>query len=443
VTNVGLALPTNKLHPARYSAVAWLAVVLPAVALSVLLLDSLWYSVPVLAIALLLAAAGPSALIGLMLVASGFSLSVLLPERTLFEMAGGANLDGLRLLVVLLGTAILVLTKPSMPRESKLVLGLLPFVVWCGLTIWWSPARGEGLRLLFKLAYPFAVFIILGMVLPARAAPLAKRMLIVGVLLGCVTNLLAAAVTLSEGADFKGRYWGTVHPNTIGMYSAMAGLGFYSWWRATRNRLYLAVLLSLLIQLLATGSRTSLISGAVGVATIEMLNRKPGRVAILSTVLAAAWLFVPAFGQRTTLVDPAGGLLDRVNLSGRLLLWGDVWTGMVQGAEPWGRGLGSTIQYLEGRYGLIRGVHNIYLQLLAETGLVGLSLFVLGGAFTVFQLVRLRKVARMEMQLALAGMVCFAVAGIADNVLGDYASFTVFPFLYAGLAAATAVPEVA
>jgi O-antigen ligase len=104
----------------------------------------------------------------------------------------------------------------------------------------------------------------------------------------------------------------------------------------------------------------------------------------VATVGALIWLVVPTLGARTAIFAPADiapGVpewAEGVNLSGRLIIWHDVWSSMVAWGEPWGRGLGSTAAFLASRYETIRHVHNEFLRLLAEIGPPGLALFLLG-----------------------------------------------------------------
>jgi O-antigen ligase len=157
----------------------------------------------------------------------------------------------------------------------------------------------------------------------------------------------------------------------------------------------------------------------------------------------AVWLATPSFDERTfggtsTLAsNPIVGILGQANLSGRVLLWADVWNSLVVGAEPWGHGLGSTNAFLASRYEVIRLVHNEYLRLLAEAGLIGLAGFLWAYGVPLGRAARLalsRTAASPDAALAAGAITTFLVASLAENTFELFAIYSIFPWVFLGAA---------
>ena len=150
-----------------------------------------------------------------------------------------------------------------------------------------------------------------------------------------------------------------------------------------------AALVALAVALAATESRSGLIAVAVVVVGAAMRLRRQRRRALVAIVLIAAvagtWFALsPSALHRVTSFNDGG--------SGRSTLWLVAWR-LAKDYAPEGVGLGNfraLAQYHVRQPGGLRYVqqidephlvHNTYLQLLAETGVIGLSLFfVVAGA---------------------------------------------------------------
>jgi O-antigen ligase len=138
-----------------------------------------------------------------------------------------------------------------------------------------------------------------------------------------------------------------------------------------------------------------------------------------------------------------GQVLDQINVSGRFLIWNDVLTGMVANSGAWGMGIGAAAGYLASRYDSIRHVHNEFLRVLAEIGPIGLLIFLTAylwpAIWAARAALRTPRVASTPYGLAFAGIAMFLVASFAENTFEVYATYSVFPWIYLGLASQTHV----
>jgi O-antigen ligase len=392
-------------------------------------------AIPALSGAIIIGALGSRALIGFILVFSGVSLGFATGnDPTLLAEAGGTSLDGLRLLVVLGAFAFVVV------RDRELLLGLkhvfpyLLFVGFAALSVLWSPVPGLGIRSLVKLLYPIVGFLIVFRLASTASIGWVEQLILVAALLGTVSNLVVRLAGLSVFTSFEGRYYGAWHPNLMGMFCTATAIPLLSWGMARRKYLYIGTGIIVLIQLALTGSRTMFLAGGVGLAVVTLIRRKYALVVLLAAIALGTWVLLPALGSRSEAVDPADvGLAPTTlgpvqNFSGRLLLWADVWTNLVPGAEGIGRGLGATAAYLQARYLVGKHAHNTYLEVLADLGIVGLTLFI---ASMLYMVVRCAKPGghakangsgTREAFLGLAAATL--IAGAMENTLAPAAEFT-------------------
>jgi O-antigen ligase len=148
---------------------------------------------------------------------------------------------------------------------------------------------------------------------------------------------------------------------------------------------------------------------------------------------------VPTLGARTT---HGGGAntewvtapgIGQLNLSGRAVIWDDVWNGLIRDTSLFGHGLGATQQFMSTRYVLPHDVHNTYLLLLADIGVVGLVAyvgFIVAVAVTILRLPRHRSGSYSALTLGL--LLLLTLSGFVQNPLYVYGSAPMF--LFAALA---------
>ena len=389
------------------------------------------------------------ALVGLLLVGP-IDLSFLTGgEKALFRGLGGLDMNGIRLLATVGGFGLLALTNRRTrdvlvgPRGRWYVL----FLAWAVVTLSYSWAPLDGVRFLMKLAYPFLLFtIVLGLVEKREELEWLGTAIMVG---AAVTTLFLNPLYQLGG--------GVVQDAVLG--ARIGGVGIYvAPWSfyllimlimalvrfSTRRQLRYMVLAGVCVVWIALAlSRTALLAGLgalalIGVhsAVVERDYRLLNTVVLIGTVLALA--IVPSFLQKTfghvvptpgeilaLLQDPLT-LFEHVRLSGREEFWPVIFLYFL-GSPVIGLGLGTTTFIMETQLPEAAGgvVHNEYLRLATETGIIGLGIFALaviawarGVAWASFR----SEPWVLEWTLAALGaLAVWAVTGLADNSIDYYA----------------------
>ncbi len=310
----------------------------------------------------------------------------------------GPNSVGVLVFLGWIGTFITRSARPAVLREqSRLIQVLGVFALWLALSAIWSTdaaATTEALQswLIAVLAFILTVTTLRG---PRDVTVIGIAFIagaVVSVLFGIGNGGLTAGAS-AEGAQatLDGRFTGGGgDPNVqaAGYLIAMfLCAGFWSLAQERRHRVALLVAFVIVTTgFFATQSRGGLIALAVAtVAGLAVLPRQRKRLLGLTAAagIGLAIISVVNPGAIERMTDFGGGT------SGRNDLWKVAWTIFSQ--HHWvGIGL-NNFEAIEPHYALSSGtlervelvaevphlVHNLYLQLLTETGVVGFALFLL------------------------------------------------------------------
>jgi len=228
-----------------------------------------------------------------------------------------------------------------------------------------------------------------------------RRMLAFPALIGAFTLIFGFVAILgaptpdklSELASFKyemdARFG--VNPNPLSF--AIVLLFVLSWQFAGKQRSwwFLGYALIVVISIVLSGARTSLVIIPVALFLVRMLNRPPSTVGLIFLVLAAIAIFIVGMLSVGDLTLADAILAVSELTTGRSDLWGAALAKFVErpllgwGANTWDLDLSSYLSIYStdvDRFDLLEsgGFHNAYLTQLAEKGIFGLTveLLILG-----------------------------------------------------------------
>lgn len=327
----------------------------------------------------------------------------------------------------------------NMARHINIFLVL--FVLWCFVTTLWSPYPGTTFR---KCVQLFGVLMIalsfqLASWTPRRYQDVLRPTIHWIVLLSVPFAILFPELGIHSGGDTDGKWSGlTTNKNTLGLAAAFSTILWLHGWASaevrTRSAVF-GVLLALVVQLLAQ-SGTAFAVTAVGGAIVIMVLRPPVdyRGRLLSWLLSLALLIgIPyyiwsmAFGAptMTDVLTPVAALFGKdVTLTGR----SDIWLMVLEfAADHPVQGVGYGAFWLgpdsmiapivDKLYWVPRQAHNGYIDVLNETGLIGLTLVV--GYLVVYaiQLARVAGVDRSAFALHSAVFAYLIMTNIAETVM--------------------------
>lgn len=357
--------------------------------------------------------------------------------------AAGVNLTaGALLNVLILGVAGLMFI--SRPRPPVLSSVWLPFVCFAGLSIVWAPQKGDAVRQLLVLLTYMAMFAIPLMVRETtRMNATLLKAIIYSSIVPCVVGFLQFAFFLDTTGRVKSLF---LHANVFGFYlTVIAGLILFLLSSTTVEfkpaiRKYMFVYLMVVGAALAlTQSRAAWI-GMFVILVVQaiFINRRLLFVLLLLPLL----LFVPQvadrladLGQGTEYRGEFKSQGDSVNsFTWRKVMWQSA-VDDLGGAFLHGKGLASfgpnsllffpivDLQHQYSAKGV--GAHNVYVQTLYETGLIGLLCYL---SIFVRLLARTWRYLRLDRKGALTSMSivsAYALESFSDNMF-DYGSLNLY-----------------
>ena len=414
--------------------------------------------IPALGAGLLLTAvlANPLLSVGLVVLLSAFSPSFL-ADRSVTTFGAAAN-DWIVFLLVL-GAFLRCALSGQIPIRPA-VVG--PLAIGALLTLpplAGVPDESAGLKLVVQGLVPFLVFLVVRYGAFERTegelAEIGARLLAAAVGLSIVLTVVAVAVgrpVLSAAEGGSERFTGSLGSGSYAFFlltPAAVALAAVTTRRTTGRLVLLAALGT---GVLTTLTRGALIAVAAAVAWAGVAHRRlKGALvacAVLAAVLFALFQLAPAAISRFVPTSSVPEESVRGTWLGREVVWEYAWEEFVV-PSPWlGSGLGATAAIFDERTDLRTGagaMHNDYLWILAETGAVGLSIYLLalGAVARAVWCSRHRQrhapeALEIVQRSAALALVAFVVVSIADNAIGNFAHFGVLVFGLAGLAARSA-----
>lgn len=392
----------------------------------------------------------PLAVVAVMLAIGVVDLSILTGGfKSLSAPDGGLDMNGLRLIGVTVGLGLAVLVDPRMREEALGRHGryYLLFLAYAAATIPFSVSTVDGLRQWFKLAYLFLVFITV-LSLPRSRAELervADYVLVGAAVVGAVLNPLMIA--FGAYVVDHGRIRFTLlaaHENPESFYFLVILLmALMRYARRHQGRYLLLagvcavwVILGVARIAFAAGMVSLLVLG-VGGAVVARNYRVLGGVLVMGLLLSFA--LVPAVLQRTLGYVPSPGelvglfthplwLVTHLNMEGREIYWPVVFS-LFLSHPIMGTGLGSSRGVLLAHFPAAwsGAVHNEYLRLLSETGIIGLGLFAFAVSAWCWAAARVASIPdRLVREFALpavAATFVWGITAITDNALDYYAQY--------------------
>lgn len=332
----------------------------------------------------------------------------------------------------------------------------LAFLGWCGIMGLVSDEPVFALRMILKLVYPFLVMLL--------AHRFAGEETVRARLFPWVAGSAALAVTLTGGLTsflappiaVLGRQLLYVGYAPFADYTAMMSiLALIGWYFFKRKQLLILFALAA-ISPVFFGIRTGILATAVGVAlVVAFRHRLPVAVFgvagtyLLSAVILFAMpsmkeymFFQPEkIDSQELILNPQNFSLDQINTHGRLDMWERAMNRLFWPSPLAGSGLGACqALFYSGWNGPMRVVHNEFVRLLCDVGIIGVGLWLAMACACMFSAWRVYRQASLPMIQTQALFVLCAIPALMasmyfDNLI-DYVLYAgQYPFAFAGILA--------
>lgn len=320
-----------------------------------------------------------------------YPLLVVLTLLPLFEGGLDHHFVNLALIIALSSLFVLVL-RDDIKINAEIIspyifYGL--FLLWCGISIFWSVAPHRTLSELLELALYGTVMLLATRLTVKEYYRIGRILLILSVLLVChgiLQNLLLGITTVTSTFH---------HHNPFGIYMVMMFFLTFGYAFKENNKFTFLLSIIFLIGMFISGSRGSLVALFIAFPTFFfMLPRDRNTILkfavtgiiciVIAFLLATAIINTPALQLEKVVEEEIAGVLGRPdyleahNVFARFSYW-EVGYQLIPEQLLHGYGLGTFFSaYLLidtwNEMHFARFAHNHYLQTLVETGIVGLLL---------------------------------------------------------------------
>ena len=349
---------------------------------------------------------------------------------------------------------LLIFTRVIRIRLEWMTLTYALFFAWLCITMTYTPVPRDGAMMLVKYALPM-LFLWLGYSSLSNEKDVIVLLKVVNIV-GCIWCLVMGG--------FAATFIPPLYGFMMGICSTYAGFADFLtsifivpillyWLTKDKKYIYctLWMILSTVLQSVRTGMGGMLLVFAFAILLKDRWKAVPGLL-IASAVFVGTILFVPDvnkkfFGDKggsVTAMEVATGealAMDNIEMSGREYMWERVLENCYKGNETVGGGLGSSGRFVK-NYGAetngLEMMHNDYLQILCDSGKVGIVLLILFYLTVILKVsshVALRRssnLVRVTGIMALPSLAGIAFSMYFDNVVSNSMQSMVMPYIFLG-----------
>ncbi len=336
------------------------------------------------------------------------------------------------------------------PKFNVIVFGYLLFLGWMILSLSWGESDDFGVRVILKYLYPFLIMLFAATFVRSKDFIfVAMRWLI---LVSFILSFFFGGLTINiVGHIFRlgGVFWNTAA--FADFLAIMSGVAYLMWWR-TKDKKYLYLIGWFLLSSIAGSIRTGLLGIFAVFAVASYLRYRVYSLPYMAgLVLFAIFsvLFIPQVKEKMfydpgaiTSIEDLGSIeQSQLDSNGRFAMWAWSLAEYYDDNKLTGAGIGTVQQrFYSGNhpFGKIKIIHNDYVQMLCDVGLVGLSIYLLFVLLSIrLAMIYMKKRVPIYLQNA-AFLVVTSFAGtlttmMTDNVVNYAFPVHSYPFIFVGI----------
>lgn len=332
--------------------------------------------------------------------------------------------------------------------NNKVIGIYMLFVLWSLYSLYYSADKSQGFSLIVKYLIPILYFWLGYNSINDREDFILflsftnKVLIIYSILIGGLMNILIPGFynfLLWKSALFVG------YAALADFYSALIVVPI-ALYLLTNEKKYLAcaafILLSTIIQSVRTGIAGATIATCLLLFVRFKLKSLPYLI-ILSILFVGSVFLIPSvkekmFGKNARMVTIENFTSYKVESNGRENLWDANLKLFYEPQKATGAGLGTSVSFSKRKYKAIGLLHSDYIQILCDTGYIGLCIFILFGiSFLLHSVVATWRCNDLYLMIT-GGMALGSLGGITfsmayDNVMTYSQQCYIFPFLLYGI----------
>ena len=363
-----------------------------------------------------------------------------------FSAPAGLDLMAIRLMVLEVFCLVGLFICKRSPQWSPAIIFYLIYIIWLVVGLSYTPAPGYGFRVILKYLYPLLIMLF------ASAAVRDKEVFLKAGIGARTVALISIAVAFIPyiGRLFPGVFWyGTasaIHYISMCVFS----LALFYYTREKKKNLLLCILFMLPCVLWVF--RTSIMGTTLALMTFFFFKYKLKSLPVIAgimLVVVVAVFTIPSLKEKmfkdsknVSIEQFQQGELskDDIESNARFAMWEHLENRFYDGKELTGFGIGSVQNYMYSNFvfGGLKVPHSDYVQMLCDSGIIGLVLYllvilaVLVHSFIVYQ--RTSSIAiKICAIVAGSSMAGVALTLYSDNVVNYSMATLSYPFGFYGM----------
>lgn len=363
-----------------------------------------------------------------------------------FSAPGALDLMAVRLMVLEVFCLVGLFVCKRSPQWSPATIFYLLYLLWLVVGLSYTPAPAYGLRVILKYLYPLLIMLF------ASAAVRDKEVFLKAGLGARVVAVISIAVAFIPyvGQLFPGVFWyGTARAiNYISMCVFSLALFFYTQEKKKNLLLCLLFMLPCILWVF----RTSIMGTTFALMTFFFFKYKLRSLPVIAGIVIVAIVAVftiPSLKEKMfkdseniSIEQFQQGEIskDDIESNARFAMWEHLENRFYEGNELIGSGIGSVQNYMYSNFvfGGLKVPHNDYVQILCDSGIIGVVLYLLAVLIVVihsFVVYQKSSDIAIKMCAVVAGS---SLAGVAltmytDNVVNYSMATLSYPFGFYGM----------
>ena len=358
----------------------------------------------------------------------------------------GLDLSAIRLLLLEVFCIIGLSRAHHKPIWSATSIFYILFIIWMCVGLFYTSSTVFGIRVILKIIYAFLVILFTSAVV--RDGEVFLKSAFAARLMAIVTIFFAFT---HLNRLFPGTIWYATALAINYIVMCVFSLAMYYYGGKKRKDLYLTLLF--MVPCIVWVFRTSIMGTALAIMVFMFFKYKLRSLPFIGGILVlfiVAVFTIPSVkekmfrGEDKTLTEFQEGKIsmDDIDSNGRFAMWEWSFDTYYEGREAIGSGTGNlqrAFYALEHGIGSIKIVHNDYVQILCDNGLIGLILFagsflcLIIHSFIVFQKRRYPWYIKVCAITAGASMAGILLTMYTDNVINYTMATISYPCAFYGM----------
>ena len=363
-----------------------------------------------------------------------------------FSAPGALDLMAIRLMVLEAFCLVGLFICKRSPQWSPAIIFYLIYIIWLVIGLSYTPAPGYGFRVILKYLYPLLIMLF------ASAAVRDKEVFLKAGIGARMVAIISIAVAFIPyiGRLFPGVFWyGTARAiNYISMCVFSLALFYYT--QEKKKNLLLCILF--MLPCILWVFRTSIMGTTLALMTFFFFKYRLKSLPVIAGIMLVAVVSVftiPSLkenmfkdSENVSIEQFQRGEIskDDIESNARFAMWEHLENRFYDGKELIGSGIGSVQNYMYSNFvfGGLKVPHNDYVQILCDSGIIGVVLYllvvltVITHSFIVYQ-------NNSDVAIKICAIVAgSSLAGVAltmytDNVVNYSMATLSYPFGFYGM----------